>query len=125
MRVAADWRKGWLVNDELISRADDQIGWILEIRRKRIDIFGANLFSDPAWDILLDLYEARQKGRKLKLEDLQTDAPRSTLARWATVLADRGLINCELDPAERSVLRLEISGKGAIMMSKLLQGLRH
>jgi hypothetical protein len=125
MRVAADWRKGWLVNDELISRADDQIGWILEIRRKRIDIFGANLFSDPAWDILLDLYEARQKGRKLKLEDLQTDAPRSTLARWATVLADRGLINCELDAAERSVLRLEISGKGAIMMSKLLQGLRH
>lgn len=42
----------------------------LEARRVRATLFGQNLFSDPAWDILLALYQAELEGGALTLEQL-------------------------------------------------------
>lgn len=42
----------------------------LEARRVRAMLFGQNLFSDPAWDILLALYQAELEGGALTLEQL-------------------------------------------------------
>ena len=33
---------------------------LLEARRKREEMLGADLFRDPAWDILLDLFLAHE-----------------------------------------------------------------
>ncbi|BBD00802.1 MULTISPECIES: MarR family transcriptional regulator [Sphingobium] len=42
----------------------------LEARRVRAMLFGQNLFADPAWDILLALYQAELEGVALTLEQL-------------------------------------------------------
>ncbi|HUD95726.1 ArsR family transcriptional regulator [Sphingobium sp.] len=42
----------------------------LEARRSRATLFGQNLFSDPAWDILLLLYQGELEGKALTLEQL-------------------------------------------------------
>ena len=96
------------------------IDGILRIRRIRSDLFGAGLFSDPAWDILLQLYAAKSRGGRLGLADIESDVPRSTLARWASVLEERGFITCRIDPAEPAMLRLALSASGELRMSGLL-----
>ncbi|WP_420145347.1 ArsR family transcriptional regulator [Sphingobium sp.] len=42
----------------------------VEARRVRATLFGQNLFTDPAWDILLLLYQGELEGRALTLEQL-------------------------------------------------------
>jgi DNA-binding MarR family transcriptional regulator len=48
----------------------DALARYIEARRVRSMLFGQNLFSDPAWDILLMLYQAELEGRFLTLEQL-------------------------------------------------------
>ena len=38
-----------------VTLTEDHIVSILGVRRARADILGQSLFSDPAWDILLEL----------------------------------------------------------------------
>jgi hypothetical protein len=76
---------------------EDQIASILQARRRRSKIFGEGLFSDPAWDILLELFAAWLGNRRVELSDLASIAPGSTLARWVAVLQERELVVCELD----------------------------
>jgi hypothetical protein len=113
------------MNPDAMSRTKQDLKWILSLRRARSEILGGGLFGDPAWDILLELYAARLRGKTMKLTDLTTDAPPSTLARWAAVLEERGLVTGHLDPLIPSVLTIELSEFGALKMSRLLQNLGH
>lgn len=108
---------------ERASLTERQVAAILQLRRARAEIFGAELFTDPAWDVLLELFAAKLAGRKLKLVDLEIFGPRSTLVRWAAVLEERGLVSCQLDGSEMRKLSLEITPLGAAKMSKLLRNL--
>lgn len=106
-----------------VSRTEQRLEWILSLRRARSETLGEGLFSDPAWDLMLQLFAAKLRGHKMRLADLRSDAPSSTIARWASVLEERGLICGRLDPLVPSVLRLELSESGAAKMSRLLQSL--
>ncbi|MDE2442650.1 MAG: MarR family transcriptional regulator, partial [Betaproteobacteria bacterium] len=44
--------------------------WWLKARRLREEMFGSELFSDPAWDILLDLYTAEARGESVQISSL-------------------------------------------------------
>jgi hypothetical protein len=88
-------------------------------------MFDAELFGDPAWDVLLQLFAAKLDGRKIKLSALAAAGPRSTLARWATVLHERGLISCDLGRLDSGDLWVELSATGAAKMSALFDSLRH
>jgi hypothetical protein len=92
-----------------VNVTEDQIRSILEIRRGRSAIFGKGLFSDPAWDILLELLAARLGNRNITLVELDQVAPRSVLARWVADLEDRGLVNCELDRFRPDQFRVSLS----------------
>lgn len=110
---------------DLAPRAAQQIDDILRLRRARSGVLGDGLFSDPAWDILLQLYAASLRGRsKLKLAEVATDVPSSTLARWATLLEERALICCDVDPLVPSMLWVGLSRSGAARMSELFASLR-
>lgn len=111
------------MNADLLSRAEQEIELVLRMRRARSDILGLGLFSDPAWDILLQLLLARLKGRRLALKDLLADVPQSTVARWAAVLEERGLIVGRLDAMGPSPLWIELSDRGVAKMSRLLEDL--
>lgn len=108
------------MNGDFAARAARDVDRVLRIRRARAEVFGAGLFSDPAWDILLQLFSATLRGSRLCLREVESDVPESTLARWAAVLEDKGLIHCEADPALSSTLWLSLSSQGELRMSGLL-----
>lgn len=68
---------------------------ILMLRRGREEVFGKNLFSDPAWDILLEVYAAQLGQRTLSTVDLAAEIglPESTVTRWVDVLAENGIVD--------------------------------
>jgi hypothetical protein len=69
---------------------------LYELRRARSLFFGANadLFCEPAWDMLLDIFIARERGTDLSVSDtcLGSGVPTTTALRWIAVLETRGLI---------------------------------
>lgn len=81
------------------------------MRRKRDSIFGnANLFGEPAWDILLDLFIAHADGKAVSVTSacIGSAAPATTGLRWLGILADEGLVVRENDPEDnrRVIVRL-------------------
>lgn len=89
------------------------------LRRKRAAIFGnPDLFGEPAWDILLDLFIAHGQGKPVSVSSacIGSAAPATTGLRWLGVLADEGLILREPDPEDhrRVMVRLTPSGLGAM-----------
>jgi DNA-binding MarR family transcriptional regulator len=104
-----------------LAITEDHILSILIARRARVAVFGPNLFSEPAWDALLELYAAQLGRRSLSLDDIAKalDVPQSTMARWVDVLADRDLIETESDTIEPSRLWLRLTAKGQAKMKQL------
>ncbi len=62
--------------------------------------FPADLFADPAWDMLLDLYAARLERQPVSVSSLCIAAavPATTALRWIKTMTDAGLFVREADP---------------------------
>ena len=73
---------------------------VLKLRRRRQEFFGGGLFSDPAWDILLELYETALSGRRIAITALADVicAPLSTVIRWVKKLEQDGWVHRVDDP---------------------------
>lgn len=73
---------------------------ILRQRRMREQYFPADLFADPAWDMLLDLYAARLERQPVSVSSLCIAAavPATTALRWIKTMTDAGLFLREDDP---------------------------
>jgi len=85
------------------------------LRRKRAAIFGnPELFGEPAWDILLDLYIAHADGKPVSVSSacIGSAAPPTTGLRWLGVLAEEGLVVREnyADDHRRVLVRLTRAG---------------
>jgi hypothetical protein len=88
-------------------------------RRRRETIFGnSDLFGEPAWDILLDLFIAQAEGKPVSVSSacIGSAAPATTGLRWLGVLADEGLVLRENDPEDhrRVLVRLSPAGRAAM-----------
>lgn len=75
---------------------------LLHARRRRAHFFPDDLFADPAWDILLELYAAELAQRRIATSSLCIAAgvPATTALRWIGVLEDKGLISRHDDPLD-------------------------
>jgi DNA-binding MarR family transcriptional regulator len=91
------------------------------MRRARDEVLGDNLFSDPAWDILLELYAAKLGGRSMSAPELAsaTQTPFSTTARWIAALKDRGLVESIVDPVDAARLCVSLSAEGSSQMEHI------
>ena len=64
-------------------------------RRKRDLIFGSNdLFGEPAWDMIVDLYIASEEGMRVSVSSLciASAGPMTTALRWISILESEGII---------------------------------
>lgn len=88
--------------------------WLLIARRLREEIFGADLFSDPAWDILLDVYAGHGRGERIQISSLapMSGVPSSTARRWAHKLIDLGLLERERDEHDHRLTYIRLSKHG-------------
>lgn len=102
-----------------VSLSEDHIQSVLAVRRARSSILGEGLFSDPAWDIVLELYAAKLGHRKTSIEDLArvSGAPLSTTRRWITALEEQGLAKRE--QTRGSCIWISLTANGASKMERL------
>jgi DNA-binding MarR family transcriptional regulator len=91
---------------------------MIDARRLRSKFFDANLFADPAWDILLDLYRAHLAQQRICITSVcfGSGVPVSTALRWLNALEQRGLTKRSNDPldARRSFVALTPKGVSAM-----------
>lgn len=89
-------------------------------RRRRNKIFQSDeLFGEPAWDILLDLFIAAKERRRVSVTSacIGSAVPSTTALRWISILERRALLTREADPgdARRVYVRLSPSGYEAML----------
>jgi DNA-binding MarR family transcriptional regulator len=91
---------------------------IIDARRQRANFLDANLFADPAWDILLDLYRAHLAQQRISVTSVCFGAgvPVSTALRWLNALEERNLARRSQDPLDgrRFFVGLTHSGVSAM-----------
>lgn len=82
--------------------SDAAIRGILRARLERKSFFPQELFTDPAWDMLLDLYAAELGQVRVSVTSLciASNAPTSTALRWISSLESEGLIERRPDPLD-------------------------
>lgn len=79
---------------------EQQLRLILKARRNRAQFFDGDLFADPAWDMLLELYAAKLGQRRMSVSSLCVGAavPATTALRWLQTLEKKGLVVRTADP---------------------------
>jgi hypothetical protein len=87
------------------ARGEVDAGFVRAVhkaRRVRAQYFAEELFADPAWDMFLDLFEARLTGRQVSVSSLCIAAavPATTALRWIKGLTDQGLFVRIADPQD-------------------------
>ena len=67
---------------------------LLDISRQADTMFDGPLLSNPAWDILLDLYIQRSEGKRISIISVcvAANAPTSTVLRYIEAMIDSGTI---------------------------------
>jgi len=98
----------------------------IRARRQRDRFFGAGLFEDPAWDMLLDLFAARIEGIQVSVSSLciaAAVAP-TTALRWIGRLTDAGLFARHADPRDRRRAHIALSPEAVNAMHGYLAALR-
>lgn len=83
-------------------------------RRDRNRFFGNDLFSEPAWDILLDLYMQHEKGKSVSVTSacLASGVPSTTALRWLRVLEEQELILRTAHPMDHRSYVVKITESG-------------
>ena len=93
-------------------------------RRQRNKAFGEmdELFEEPGWDMLLDLFIALHEGRRVCVSDacIAACVPHSTALRYVSVLERHGLVKRVRDPGDRRRMFLELTSAGTESMVKAL-----
>lgn len=93
---------------------------ILRQRQQRARYFGADLFSDPAWDMLLDLTAARGENKRVSVTSLCIAAcvPPSTALRWISQMITCGLFVRVEDLSDRRRAFIELTEAAADAMAR-------
>ena len=108
--------------------ADDRRQWgrlarnIHRERSRRANYLPAELFGEPAWDILLDLaYAARASElRSIKAACISSQAPEATALRHIEQLVRFGLVERIADKTDRRRKFLRLTGLGERKMEEFL-----
>lgn len=93
---------------------------ILRHREMRRQFFEAELFGDPAWDILLDLVAARAEHKRVSVTSLciASGVPPTTALRWIAHMTQLGLLVRVEDERDRRRSFVELSDAAADAMAR-------
>lgn len=95
---------------------------IIKARRNRQKYFEGDLFSDPSWDILLELTAAHIENRRESVTSVAIAAsvPASTAIRKIRELSDRGLLKRWTDPTDARRIFVALTDDAAKRMLAML-----
>lgn len=95
---------------------------IIKARRARVPLFSKSMFGEPAWDMLLELYLNKDRGRRHSVGRLceLSGAPPTTALRWLDYLEKEKFVVREANPTDRRTEFVEITDKGRTTMEQYL-----
>lgn len=84
-------------------------------RASRSRFLPERYFSEPAWDIMLDLYVQLSRGKRVSVTSacIATNAPLSTALRWVNALIEDGFVKRTESRSDRRRAWLELTDIGA------------
>lgn len=101
---------------------------MIAMRRHREAVLGSNLFGEPAWDIMLDLFVAGAKNKLVSISSacIAANVPPTTALRWIKIMVERGIICRTDDPFDNRrkwvSLSTEWQTKIHLLLSDLVSG---
>lgn len=95
---------------------------ILTRRRLRQEHFGDDMYGEPAFDLLLDLFIQEIDGQNAYTTSLAvaSGAPLTTALRQIAMLVDRGYVQRAPDPVDRRRVMVQLTQKGSTAMWRYL-----
>jgi len=117
-RVEASPAPSVIGDEQLVGKARS----LLAERRARSRYLPAELFHEPAWDMLLALFVAQHERRVMNVKTLvgHSEAPATTSQRWIDHLAKLGLIDRVVDMVDRRRIEVQLSESGDAALRALL-----
>ncbi|MEM6857222.1 MAG: MarR family transcriptional regulator [Pseudomonadota bacterium] len=93
---------------------------MIAARQARARFFDAELFSDPAWDMLLDLTAAHAEQARVSVTSLCIAAgvPATTALRWLKQMVDSGIFERVADASDRRRAFIELSDASVDAMAR-------
>ena len=93
---------------------------IIRQRQLRAKFFDAELFADPAWDMLLDLTAARAEHTRVSVTSLciASGVPPTTALRWIGQMSQAGLLERVEDESDRRRAFIALSDPAADGMAR-------
>lgn len=97
--------------------AEDVRG-LIKARRLRDQYFDAELFADPAWDMLLDLLAAQLEGMKVAVSSLciAASVPPTTALRWIKTMTEERIFLRKADERDGRRIFIELSDEATAGM---------
>lgn len=91
-------------------------------RRRRDRMLGGELFTDPLWNVLLDLYIAEGQSRQVSISSacIATGVPPTSALRCCRMIEERGFAIREPDPADRRRIFLRLTASCHESMTQIL-----
>lgn len=91
----------------------EAIDWLIQARRLRTRFLETDLFSDPAWDILLDLLRAELVQQRISVSSLclAANAPPTTALRYINSMTRQGMIIRRPDPFDGRRVYVSLSSE--------------
>jgi len=103
---------------------DDQasIRRLLAARRARDEQLGADLFADPAWEILLEALAAEFAQKRISVSGLcdASAVPATTALRWINKLEQNGLLVRHADPLDGRRDWIQLTPEGSVKLRAYL-----
>ncbi|RST29568.1 hypothetical protein HMF7854_01015 [Sphingomonas ginkgonis] len=94
-------------------QAEELARRFIAVRRNRDQRFGADLFGEPAWELLLTFFIAAAEQRSLSLVQAAGELGSSVplIERWVAALQSRGLLDRMPDDEEDPLVRISADGE--------------
>ena len=107
-------------NDSSSNVPIETVRHAIKARRLRAQYFDDELFADPAWDMLLDLFESELAQLKVSVSSLCGAAavPATTALRWIKTMTDVGLFRRRPDPHDARRVFVELSPEASQAMRR-------
>jgi DNA-binding MarR family transcriptional regulator len=98
----------------------DVVRSAIPARRLRTTFFEEDLFADPAWDMLLFLFEAEIAQFRVTVSSLCAAAavPPTTALRWLKNMTDKGIFLRRADPHDARRVFVELSPDASARMRR-------
>lgn len=122
---SSEWGGDINVSDRKPQQMLDAVNSLMVNRKARLKFFDSDLFFDPTWAILLDLYQSEMLGKQLSVTSicLGSGVPNTTALRYLRILEKREYILRVSDDTDRRRIFVRLTQRAREAMVSYLQAL--